>query len=176
MENVVTCDNCHGTGKIPKTKCKTCKGKGIHEKREDIQVVIPAGIESGETLRVRAKGEAIVGGENGDLYIKIYVKKDNKFKKQGHDLYADINISIPDAVLGGEAKFEHLDENFTVKIPEGISHGEILRIKGKGVPHQNNYQTNKHVSRGDLMLKININIPHKLSKDQRKLYEQLRNI
>lgn len=179
IENRVECDTCEGTGKIPKTKCKTCKGKGIEQKKETLQVIIPSGIENGETLRVRSAGESIVGGENGDLFIRIHVKKDNnstKFRKVNHDLFADLPINISDAVLGGEAKFESLDENFTVKIPEAILHGEVLRIKGKGVPHRTPKQGESlaHIPRGDLMLKIVINIPKKISKDERKLFEELR--
>ena len=173
VENVVSCEECLGTGKIPKHKCKTCKGKGIELKKEHIQVLIPPGIETGESLRVRGKGEAIAGGEHGDLYIRIHVKKDPRFKKSGYDLYADLPVSIADAVLGGEARFEHLNESFTVKIPESITHGEILRIKGKGVPHGSPSRADR-IDRGDLMLKIVITIPRKLSKEQRKLFEQLR--
>ncbi len=167
IENAYTCDTCEGTGKIPKTKCSVCKGKGIHQQKSTIKVVIPPGIESGETLRVRGKGEAIVGGETGDLYIRVYVKKDTHYKKQGNDIHADLSISISDAVLGGEAGFESLEGSLTVKIPAGITHGEILRIKGKGVPYSEHH-------RGDLMLHIKIEIPRKLSKEQKKLFEQLR--
>lgn len=168
IENTHICDVCDGTGKIPKTKCKTCRGKGTEQKKVTLNVVIPPGIESGETLRVKGKGEAISNGEPGDLYIRIYVKKDPRFKKQGNDIYSDLHISISDAVLGGEAEFESLDGPITVKIPEAITHGEILRIKHKGVPY-----TTSH--RGDLMLKILIDIPKKINKEQRKLFEQLRN-
>lgn len=175
IENVAPCDECAGTGKIPKNKCKVCKGKGVELRKETMNVVIPPGIESGETLRVRGSGEAIAGGENGDLYIKVHVKRDLRFKKQGYDLFADLSITISDAVLGGEAKFEHLDETFTVKVPEGITHGEILRMKGKGVPHGRTGASAKSTVRGDLMLRINIDIPKKLNKEQKKLFEQLRN-
>lgn len=178
IENVSPCETCDGTGKIPKTKCKVCKGKGIELKKEEIKVVIPPGIESGETLRVRNSGEAIVGGETGDLYIRVHVKHDSdskKFSKQGYDLYANLPISISEAVLGGERKFEHLDEIFTVKIPEAIEHGEILRLKGKGVPHGPSHGNRMH-DRGDLMLRIQITIPKKLSKEQKKHFEELRKL
>lgn len=168
IENAYVCDVCEGTGKIPRSKCKHCKGKGVHQKKSTLKVVIPAGIESGETLRVRGKGEALAHGESGDLYIKVYVKKDTHFKKQGNDIHANLHISISDAVLGGETKFESLDGPITVKIPEALTHGEILRVKQKGVPYSAQH-------RGDLMLHIIIDIPKKLSKDQRKLFEQLRN-
>lgn len=175
IENVIVCDECHGSGKIPKTKCKVCKGKGVEMKKENLRVVVPPGIENGETLRVKSAGEAIAGGEAGDLYIKIHVRADHIFRKQGYDLHADLPISIPIAVLGGEAAFANLDEHLTVKIPAGVQHGEILRVRGKGVPQGGSKagETSKH--RGDLMLKILIKIPTKLSKEQRKLYEELNN-
>ncbi len=166
IENVVVCDECEGTGKIPETKCKTCKGKGIESKRESINIVIPPGIENGETLRVRGSGEAIANGESGDLYIRIYVKADPKFRKQGHDLYADLSIGVATAALGGQAEFENLDEKLIVKIPEGIQHGEILRIKNKGVPYAG--------QRGELMLRVVIKIPLKLNKEQRQIFEKLK--
>ncbi len=178
IENVTTCDECEGTGKIPETKCKHCKGKGVESKKESIRVIIPPGIENGETLRVRGSGEAIANGESGDLYIKIYVKADSRFRKQGHDLYADLPIGVGTAALGGQAEFESLDEKLTVKIPEGIQHGEILRIKGKGVPHSAG-QGGSHAhdaKRGELMLRIVIKIPSKLSREQRKLFEGLKEL
>jgi molecular chaperone DnaJ len=170
MENVVVCDQCEGTGKIPETKCKTCKGKGVEMKKDSLRIVIPPGIENGETLRVRGSGEAVATGENGDLYVRIYVKGDPRFRKQGYDLYADLPIGVATAVLGGTAPFESLDEKLVVKIPEGIQHGEILRIKGKGVPHS----AAAGAHRGELMLRIIVRIPAKLSKEQRQLFERLR--
>lgn len=170
IENVVVCDECEGTGKIPETKCKTCKGKGVESKRESINIVIPPGIENGETLRVRGSGEAIANGENGDLYIKIYVKVDPRFRKQGHDLYADLPIGVGTAALGGQAEFENIDEKLIVKIPEGIQHGEILRIKGKGVPQS------AGTHRGELMLRVVIKIPTKLNKEQRQAFEKLKGL
>lgn len=170
MENVVSCHDCEGTGKVPETKCKACKGKGIESKKETIRIVIPPGIENGETLRVRGSGEAIANGESGDLYFRIYVKADPKFRKQGHDLYADLPIGVATAAIGGQAEFENLDEKLIVKIPEGIQHGEILRIKGKGVPHA----AGKESHRGELMLRVVIRIPSKLNKEQRKLFEGLK--
>ncbi len=182
IENRVECNNCEGTGKVPKTKCKVCKGKGVEQKKENLQVIIPSGIENGETLRVRNSGESIVGGENGDLFIRIHVKKDpigSKFRKNNYDLFADLPITISDAVLGGEAKFESLDETFIVKIPEGIDHGEVLRIKSKGVPHtvlKDGDPQAKSIPRGDLMLKVIVKIPKKPSKDEKKLFEELRRV
>lgn len=180
IENQVICEDCEGAGKVPETKCKQCKGRGIEMKKETINIVIPPGIENGETLRVRGGGEAIANGESGDLYLKIYVKADPRFRKQGYDLYADLPIGVATATLGGQAEFENLDEKLIVKIPEGIQHGEILRIKGKGVPHARMDAHGKahgagtDVKRGELMLRIVVKIPTKLSKEQKKLFEELK--
>ena len=163
-----TCDTCKGKGKIPKEKCRKCKGEGITFGQQEINVQIPSGIESGEMLKLSGYGEAETGGVPGDLYVKIHVKKHPKIVKEGHNLIMDLNLKLSDALLGAEYDVETLDGNLKVKIPEGITFGEMLRIKGKGVPVGTN-------QRGDLYLKININIPKKLSKSTRKTIEELRN-
>lgn len=181
------CDDCVGTGKIPKTKCSVCKGKGIqHNKKDTITVIIPAGIESGESLRVTGKGEAVTGGTTGDLYIRIHVRhvagektKDSNMRKEVLNLAMDHTIKLTDALLGGETTLETLDGPLTIEIPQGITHGEILRVKGKGVPHgpgAGNPSTSRDSStrRGDLMVHIKINIPSKLSKNARKFAEGLK--
>jgi molecular chaperone DnaJ len=161
------CDQCKGEGWVPKTKCGTCKGAGVVHKQEEINIEIPAGIENGETLRALGKGEAISGGITGDLYIKVRVKKHAIFKKEGANLVANIEVKLTDALLGGEYPLETLDGKLIVKIPEGIQSGEVLRVKGKGVP------VNKY-NRGDIHLNVKVNIPRKLSKASRKLVEELK--
>lgn len=180
------CDDCAGTGKIPKTKCSVCKGKGIQHKKDTITVIIPAGIESGEMLRVGGKGEAVTGGTTGDLYIRVHVRhvagektKDSNMRKEGLNLAMDHSIKLTDSLLGGESIIETLDGPITIAIPQGITHGEILRVKGKGVPHgpgSSNPATSTSAStrRGDLMVHIHINIPSKISKSARKLIEELK--
>ncbi|MEQ1561403.1 MAG: molecular chaperone DnaJ [Nitrospira sp.] len=167
FESVATCEICHGTGKTPKVKCNTCHGNGILKKETEIKVKIPSGIDDGEMIRLSGAGEAITGGQSGDLYIKIYVKKDQAFRKEGKNLVMDLGIKLTDALLGGEVTIKTLDGDIKVKIPEGVTHGEILRIKGKGVPYEKGY-------RGDILIKININIPKKLSRDARKTIEELK--
>lgn len=180
------CDDCAGTGKIPKTKCSVCKGKGIQHKKDTITVIIPAGIESGEMLRVAGKGEAVTGGTTGDLYIRVHVRhvasektKDSNMRKEGLNLAMDHTIKLTDSLLGGDTIIETLDGPVTIEVPQGITHGEILRVKGKGVPHgpgSSNPTTSRDNStrRGDLMVHIKINIPSKLSKSARKLIEELK--
>ena len=162
-----TCDTCKGKGKVPKEKCKKCKGEGITFGQQEIKVQIPSGIESGEMLKLSGYGEAETGGVPGDLYVKIHVKKHSKIVKEGYSLIMDLNLKLSDALLGAEYDVETLDGNLKVTIPEGISFGEMLRIKGKGVPMGTS-------QRGDLFLKIKINIPKKLSKTTRKTIEELR--
>ncbi|MBA3733028.1 molecular chaperone DnaJ [Patescibacteria group bacterium] len=166
FETSSTCEICHGTGKVPKNKCHVCYGQGILKKESEIKVKIPAGIENGEMIRLSGGGEAVSGGQTGDLYIKIYVKKHPVFRKDGVNLIMDLNVKLTDALLGGEANVSTLDGNIKVKIPEGLTHGEVLRVKGKGVPFEKN-------RRGDILIKIHLLIPKKLSKEARKLTEQL---
>jgi molecular chaperone DnaJ len=167
FESTVTCSKCNGKGKIPKTKCSVCHGQGILKKETEIKVKVPSGIENGEMIRLSGGGEAVSGGENGDLYIKIYVKKHPYFKKDGLNLTMDLPIKLSTALLGGEENIKTLDGDIKLKIPEGVVHGEILRIKGKGVPNSNN-------QRGDILVKVSIALPKKLSKESRKIIEALK--
>ena len=167
FESVATCEVCHGTGKVPKVKCHTCGGKGILKRETEIKVKIPPGIDNGEMMRLSGAGEAVSGGTAGDLYIKIYAKTHPLFRKEGQNLIMDQNIKLTDALLGAELSLHTLDGVIKVKIPEGVTHGEVLRVKGKGVPSE-------HGGRGDILIKIHISIPKKLSRDARKAVESLK--
>ncbi|MEQ1500022.1 MAG: molecular chaperone DnaJ [Parcubacteria group bacterium] len=168
FESVATCNTCQGTGKTPKIKCSTCRGQGIYKKETEIKVKIPAGIDNGEMIRLTGGGEAILGGQPGDLYIKIYVKKHPVFKKDGVNLVMDLGIKLTDALLGGEQNISTLDGDIKLKIPEGVNHGEILRIRGKGIPESKN-------QRGDILVKVNVILPKKLSREARKMIDGLKN-
>lgn len=167
FESQTTCENCHGTGKVPKVKCHTCGGKGVFKKETEIKVKIPAGIDNGEMMRLSGGGEAVSGGTSGDLYIKIYIKKHPLFRKEGNNLVMDLGVKLTDALLGAEQTIQTLDGAIKVKIPEGVTHGETLRVKGKGVPIQGS-------SRGDILIKLHILIPKKLSKEAKKAIESLK--
>ena len=167
FETTATCETCQGKGKVPKTKCHACHGQGVLKKESEIKVKIPAGIENGEMIRLSGGGEAVVGGQTGDLYIKIYVKKHPIFRKDGLNLMTDLNVKLTDALLGGEQTLTTLDGDIKVKIPEGVTHGEVLRVKGKGVPTDRG-------SRGDILIKLHILIPRKLSKEAKKTIESLK--
>ncbi len=161
------CDTCGGSGKIPKEKCNTCNGKGTLKREEELSVKIPADIEDGETIRLTGGGEAIKDGSNGDLYIKIHVKEDKMFRKEGKNLVTELNIKLSEAILGTKVNLKTLDGEIELKIPEGTQFGEILRIKSKGVPIDNN-------RRGDLLIMINIKIPTRLSRQSKKIFEDLK--
>ncbi len=162
-----TCEHCRGAGKIPSKKCPVCKGEGVIRKTEEVSVEIPPGIYDGEMIKLTGKGEAISGGIAGDLYVKIHVKPHRIFKREGNDLTIELNLPLSDALLGGEKKIKTLDGELKVKIPAGINYGEILRIRGKGIPHRQG-------GRGDLMIKILVEIPKNLSRKSKQLIEELR--
>lgn len=134
--------------------------------KEEIAVNIPPGIDAGEMLRYKGKGESIEDGIPGDLYIKIHVKKHPTLVKDGVHLFTEQNIKITEALLGTKKEIDSVDGKITIKIPEGVRHGELLRIGGKGVP----ITTTRS---GDLLVKINIETPKKLSKKARKAIEEL---
>jgi molecular chaperone DnaJ len=166
--SVHSCNECGGQGKVPEKKCSECRGEGIERKEKEIVVKIPSGIEDGEMIRLSGEGEAVSRGVSGDLYVKIHVKKHSTFRKEGENLAMDLSVKLSSALLGDEYSIETLDGMITIKIPEGIHHGEILRVRGKGVPVDRN-------RRGDLMIHIKIDLPKKLSREQKKLVEELKN-
>lgn len=167
FSTVRACGTCNGSGKVPEVMCKKCHGMGVTKKQEEIIIKIPAGINDGEMIRLGGAGEAVAGGSAGDLYVKIHVKKHHLFRKESFNLVMDLNIKLSTALLGGEYDIETLDGAIKLKIPSGISIGEILRIKGKGVLIERN-------KRGDLLVKIHIQLPAKLSKSATKLVEELK--
>lgn len=161
------CAKCHGRGTIPEKACKTCDGAGVLKKSEEVKVMIPAGIENGEMIRLAGRGEAISNGPAGDLYVKIHVEKDKVFTREGENLKMDLNIKLSDALLGGSYTIKTLNSELTVKIPAGVSAGEMLRVKGEGVGP-------KGSRRGDLLIKVLIPTPTKLSTKAKKIIEELK--
>ena len=167
ISTVRTCSECNGKGKVPKEKCPTCRGAGVMRKEEEVSVSIPSGIDDGEMIRLSGAGEAIASGTPGDLYIKVHVKRHPVFTKEGPNLKTDLNLKLSSALLGEEYSLQTLDGEIKVKIPEGVSNGEILRVKGKGVPYEKG-------KRGDLLIHLHIKLPNKLSKEGRRLVEELK--
>lgn len=163
---VRACQTCEGRGSIPKEKCKTCNGVGVIKKEDEIEITIPSGIENGEMIRLTGRGEAIKNGNPGDLYVKIHVTPHPTIKRQGEHLTTNLSIKLTDALLGSTYAVETLGEPVKVKIPAGIQSGELLRIKNKGV-HMDS-------RRGDMLVRVKIDIPQKLSRKAKKLIEDLK--
>ena len=161
------CRQCHGTGKVPEKKCHSCRGEGTLKRQEEIEIVVPAGISGGEMIRLTGAGEAVAGGAAGDLYVKVHVLPDPRFKKEGVNLMTDLGVKLTDAILGAEYKIQSLDGEETISIPPGVSHGEILTVKGRGVPSGRG-------KRGDLLVRVKINLPSKLSRSAKNLIEKLK--
>jgi molecular chaperone DnaJ len=165
------CSTCHGSGKEPEEKCPVCRGSGVHDRDQEIKVKIPPGLEDGETIRLSGGGEAISGGQSGDLFIKVHVDEHPLWTKEGHNLTTNLEIKLSDALLGATHTLKTLDGEILLKIPEGINHGEILRVKGKGVPTTSR---GRDGHRGDILVNINIIMPKKLSRDAKKTIESLK--
>lgn len=168
FQTVKTCDVCHGKGKVPKERCNECRGAGVLNKREEVHLEVPAGISNGEMMRMTSMGEAVSGGQAGDLYVKINVQGDKLWKREGNDLVIKHSIKLTDALLGVKQTIEGLDAKIDIDVPAGVSAGEVLRVKNRGVPHVHDKQ-----KRGDVLIKLDIAMPKKLSKAAMKLVEGL---
>jgi DnaJ-class molecular chaperone len=140
-------------------------------KPEKIKVKIPADVNSGETMRLSGAGESIEGGVAGDLYINISVRKDSIYKKEGKNIVTEIGIKLSDALLGMKYPLRTLDGDIELSIPEGINSGEVLRVREKGVPLDSHSGRTGH--RGDLLVKVKIKMPNRLSRNARKAVEEL---
>lgn len=137
--------------------------------REEVNIEVPAGISNGEMIRMTGMGEAVMGGQSGDLYIRINIQTDKLWKREGNDLVIKHSIKLTDALLGVKQSVEGLDGPIDIDVPAGVSAGEILRVKGRGVPHVHDAR-----KRGDVLIKLEIAMPKKLSKTAMKLIEGLK--
>lgn len=169
LGNVTTvrpCSQCQGKGQVPKENCEACKGQGVTRKQEEITITIPAGIEHGEMIRLTGQGEARRGAVSGDLYVKVHVAPHKSIQREGDNLYTKLPVKLTDALVGSTYAVETLDGPLNVKIPTGIQSGELLRVRGKGVPTRS--------GRGDFLVRVHIDIPKKLSRRAKKLVEDLK--
>lgn len=163
---VVECSLCHGHGKVPEKKCHTCHGEAVIPKSEEARIIIPPGIENGEVIRIAHKGEAMRNGDAGDLYIKVHVLSHPVFRRTKSDLIMKLEIPLSEALIGGNRKVEVLDGKIELKVPHGVTSGEVLKVKGKGVPHEDG-------SRGDLLAEVKVKMPSKISSKVKALVEEL---
>jgi len=163
-----TCPACQGAGQIIRERCPECRGQGRVEKEKTIDLRIPAGVDTGTRMRVQGEGEVGVnGGAPGDLYVVLEVRDHAYFERRNADLYCTIPISIVQAALGTELQVPGLNGEEKLKIPEGTQSGAVFRIKGKGLPDP------RGGGRGDLYYHVQVLTPSKLTREQRKLMEQL---
>ncbi len=160
---VTTCRNCSGSGKIVETPCPECSHGFIRKDRE-LSVKIPAGVNSGNQIRVTDEGNSDKGG-SGDLYVSIFVKPDNRFERDEDDLITTIPISFAKATFGSEVEIPTLEKEIKLKIPAGTQSHTIFRLRSQGIPRLHSY------GRGDLLVKVIVNVPKKLTKKQKKLLE-----
>ena len=165
-----TCPDCRGKGTAFDRTCSACHGSGTVRKNKDLEVKIPAGVDSGSRLRLAGKGDAGVnGGAAGDLYLEFVVKEHPLFIRDDYDIYLELPITITDAVLGAKLEVPTLYGNVKVNIPSGSESGDKLRIKDKGITH-----VNRSV-KGDMYIILKVCIPKKLDKKQKKMFEELSN-
>ncbi|MBZ2187136.1 MAG: molecular chaperone DnaJ [Bryobacter sp.] len=164
-----TCSTCGGRGQIIRRPCKECKGEGRLRSEKKLRVNIPAGVDTGTQLRLNQEGQASTnGGPAGDLYVVISVKEHAVFDRQDYDLHCTVPVNVAQAALGCEVEIPTFEGIETVKIPEGTQPGTQLRLKARGVPRVN------ALGRGDLFIHVEVHVPAKLNKEQRKAFEALR--
>ena len=162
-----TCSTCHGKKTVPEKPCTHCRGSGVMRKEEEVVFKVPAGIDNGAVIRLSQMGEALAGGKPGDLYIKVHVAADKRFRRDGFNVITELPIKVSDALTGAEYVVETLEGSTTIQVPAIRSADEMLRLKGKGVPHGTG-------RRGDLLIKVRVEFPQKLSKEAEALIKKLR--
>ena len=167
MQTIRTCPTCQGQGKVVTDKCTACGGSGRIRKRRTCPLKVPAGIDDGQTMRVSGQGEAgLRGGPNGDLYVTVRVKPHKFFRRDGINLLLDLPISFTQAALGDELDIPTMTEPVKYRIPEGTQTDTEFRIKGQGFPRIGS------TVRGDLIFRVRVEVPKKLTEKQRELLRQ----
>lgn len=166
-----TCPTCSGRGQVIRQVCNLCKGEGYSRVEKKMRVNIPAGVDTGTRLRLQNEGNpGPAGGQPGDLYVVVKVAEHSVFERRDNDLHCTLPINVAQAVLGAEIAIETFDGSQSIKVPEGTQSAAKFRLKNLGVPEVNGR------GRGDLYVHIDVQVPKKLSKEQRRLFEQLRDL
>ncbi len=167
MVTVHTCPTCHGEGKVVEEKCADCQGTGHVRRKRKATVKIPEGIDNGQTLVLHGNGEpGLRGGSNGDLYVRISIKPHSRFKREGTTLTMDLDISMVQAALGADIEIPTMKEPVKYRIPEGTQNDTVFRLKGYGIPNLG------RSGKGDLLVRVKVQIPKKLSSRQKELLKQ----
>ncbi len=159
------CGACQGEGKTPSERCTTCRGDGVVRGKKTLSVHVPGGVEDGNVLRIRGGGEAVRGGQTGDLFVRLHVRADKRFEREGSTIYSSLPISFSQAALGASLNTEIIDGPHTIHVDAGTQSGFEIRVRGKGVPTGN--------GRGDHLFIVQVVTPTKLSKEQKKILEEL---
>lgn len=172
FQQVTTCQTCGGRGRIIDRPCADCNGSGRSTTEEELRVKIPIGVEEGMVLRIPEHGfpSPEAGGAVGDLYVVVRSEPDPRFIRDGANLWHSQAVALTDAVLGTKKQVQTLDGEVSVKVPQGTQPGSVLRLRGKGLPEFGGGR------RGDLLLRIDVQVPEKLSAEERQLFEELRDL
>lgn len=167
---VAVCPSCQGEGTNPEKPCNVCSGQGRIKGQEEIDITIPAGIDTNQVIKIEGKGEAgKKGGKHGNLYVRIFIKKHHIFERKGDDLFTLVQIGFSQAVLGDEIEVATLEgTKILLDIPAGTESGKVFKISGKGIPHFGGY------GRGNLYIELMLKTPKKLSRKQKELLEKLK--
>ena len=168
LRNEDPCSNCQGTGRIQNMPCSVCRGSGVVSAVKRLEVRIPPGVKDGSRVRIAGKGkQGYTGGTSGDLYLVVSVKPHRRFERRGDDLYGEVAVPLTVAVLGGEVQVPTLKGKLALKIPPETQNGRAFRLAGQGMPHLGDS------AHGDLLAKVRVVLPTKLSEEERKLFERL---
>ncbi len=162
------CPTCRGKGRVPEIVCSVCKGKGTQRRKQGMTIKIPAGIDDGATIRLREKGEAVLDGPKGDLFVHVRVKPHKKFTREGDLILSDEHITFSNAALGTEIDVETVDGKVRMKVPAGTQGGTDFKLSDHGAPNLRNQKRGPHI------ITIIVDTPSKLSKEQKQLFESLK--
>lgn len=166
--NIQACPKCRGTGKMIAKTCKDCNGKGHVRKTKTVEVTVPKGVSDGQYLRLGGEGEpGTKGMPNGDLYVVINIKEHEIFDREDDDLYCKTELPLSTAILGSEVKVPTINGTARLQIPKSTQSGTVFRLKGQGMPHLN------RMGRGDQLVKVDVEIPSRLTREQEKLVREL---
>ncbi len=162
------CPQCSGTGQKIQSPCHTCRGQGVVRKQKTLSIKIPAGVDTGNRIRLSGEGEAgVLGGQSGDLYVEVHVRPHEIFQRNGNDLYCEVPIDFATAALGDSIEVPTLDKKLKIKVPAGTQTGKQFRLKGKGIT------AIRHSGAGDLICQVKLETPVNLSKRQKQLLNEL---
>lgn len=168
IQQATVCPKCQGTGKVPERVCTVCHGRGTKQRKQQLTLKIPAGIDDGATIRLREHGEAIANGPKGDLYVNIRVKSHKKFTREGDLILSEEHIDMVDATLGTTIEVETVDGKVTMKVPPGTQSGSDFKLSGHGIPHL------RGNSRGAHIVTVIVDTPTSLTKRQEELLQEFK--